>query len=56
MRDGGEMAVLATAKVSTGFRVTIPKEVRDFMGVEEGDEVVFFKVEGKRGRVYFRKG
>jgi AbrB family looped-hinge helix DNA binding protein len=49
------MTILATAKVSKGFRVTIPKEARDVIGLEESDEIVFFNVEGLRNRVCFRK-
>ena len=51
-----EISILATAKVSAGFRATIPKEVRDFLELNEGDEIVFFKVGEKAGRVCFRKG
>ena len=50
------MSILATVKVSKGFRVTIPKEAREFLEIEEGDEIVFFTVEGMQGRVCFRKG
>lgn len=50
------MAILATAKISTGHRVTIPKDVRDFLKLKEGDEIVFFTVVEKRGWVCFRKG
>lgn len=50
------MTVLAAAKVSKGFRVTIPKEAREFLELEEGDEIVFFAVEGMQGRICFRKG
>lgn len=49
------MTILATAKISKGFRVTIPKEAREFLEVKEGEEIVFFKVEGMLGRVCFRK-
>lgn len=50
------MTVLATAKVSTDFRVTIPKEAREFLKLKEGDEIVFFTIEGMQSRVCFRKG
>ena len=50
------ISILATSKISAGFRVTIPKEVRGLLLLEEGDEIVFFEVSGKVGRVYFRKG
>jgi len=49
------MAVLGTTKVSKDFRVTIPKEVRDLLELKEGVEIVFFTVEGSKGRVCFRK-
>ncbi|MFQ5822376.1 MAG: AbrB/MazE/SpoVT family DNA-binding domain-containing protein [Candidatus Heimdallarchaeota archaeon] len=49
------MTILATAKVSKGFRVTIPKEARELLELEEDDEIVFFTVEGLLGRVCFRK-
>ncbi|MDH5782101.1 MAG: AbrB/MazE/SpoVT family DNA-binding domain-containing protein [Candidatus Bathyarchaeota archaeon] len=42
-------------KVSRDFRVTIPKRVRELLELEEGDELVFFKTEGWKGRVCFRK-
>ncbi len=35
------MTILATAKLSKGFRVTILKETRDVIGLEESDEIVF---------------
>ena len=37
----------ATAKVTSKGQVTVPKSVRDALGIEEGDDVVF-RVEGKR--------
>ena len=50
-----EMTILATVKVSKGFRVRIPKEARELLELEEGDEIVFFTVEEMLGRVCFRK-
>ena len=35
------------AKVTSKGQVTVPKAVRDALGIEEGDEVVF-RVEGNR--------
>ncbi|MGD9704602.1 MAG: AbrB/MazE/SpoVT family DNA-binding domain-containing protein [Acidimicrobiia bacterium] len=35
------------ARVSSKGQVTVPKVVRDALGIEEGDEVVF-RVEGNR--------
>jgi AbrB family looped-hinge helix DNA binding protein len=49
------MTVLTIVKVSRDFRVTIPKRVRELLELEEGDELVFFKTEGWKGRVCFRK-
>jgi AbrB family looped-hinge helix DNA binding protein len=40
----------AAAKVSSKGQVTLPKVVRDALGIEEGDEIVF-RVEGKRALV-----
>ena len=37
----------AAAKVSSKGQVTVPKAVRDALGLREGDEVVF-RVEGSR--------
>jgi len=49
------MAVLAEAKVSKGFRVTLPTAVRDFLRVTEGSSLLFFTVEGMKGRIGVRK-
>ena len=49
------MTILATAKIQKGFRVVIPKEVRDFLDIEEGEVIIFFKISGKKGQVCFRK-
>jgi AbrB family looped-hinge helix DNA binding protein len=37
----------AAARVSSKGQVTVPKSVRDALGIKEGDEVVF-RVEGRR--------
>jgi len=37
----------AAAKVTSKGQVTVPKAVRDALGIQEGDEVVF-RVEGNR--------
>ena len=44
---GKEAAVDAAAKVTSKGQVTVPKAVRDALGIKEGDEVVF-RVEGNR--------
>lgn len=49
------MTVLATAKVGQNFRITVPKEVRKLLKLQEDGELVFFTVEGFKGRVCFRK-
>jgi antitoxin PrlF len=40
----------AAAKVSSKGQVTVPKVVREALGIKEGDEVVF-RVEGNRAVV-----
>jgi antitoxin PrlF len=37
----------AAAKVTSKGQITVPKAVREALGIKEGDEVVF-RVEGKR--------
>ena len=37
----------AAAKVTSKGQITVPKAVRDALGIQEGDEVVF-RVEGNR--------
>ena len=37
----------AAAKVTSKGQITVPKAVRDALGIKEGDEVVF-RVEGNR--------
>lgn len=37
----------AAAKVTSKGQITVPKAVREALGIEEGDEVVF-RVEGQR--------
>ncbi len=49
------MTVLAEAKVSKGFRITLPMAVRDFLGVTEGTTLLFFTIEGMKGRIGVRK-
>jgi antitoxin PrlF len=44
---GKEWIVEITAMVTSKGQVTIPKQVRDALGIEEGDQVVF-RVEGYR--------
>jgi antitoxin PrlF len=47
MSLGKEKAMDIAAKVSSKGQVTVPKAVRDALGIKEGDEVVF-RVEGDR--------
>ena len=46
--------IIAKTKVTSGFRVMIPKEIRDTQGVEDGMEVLWYEQDGKIN-VYFRK-
>ncbi len=51
------MPVLVTAKVGRDFRVTLPKEIRELLKLEEGDELIFYTMERRSGikRVCIRK-
>jgi len=49
------LAVLAISKVGQSFRVTIPKEVRELLELEEGDELLFFKTKGWVKHICIRK-
>jgi AbrB family looped-hinge helix DNA binding protein len=49
------LAVLAISKVGQSFRVTIPKEVRELLELEEGDELLFFKTRGWVKHICIRK-
>jgi len=49
------MTVLAAVKVGRDFRVTLPKEVRDFLELKEGDGLVFFTIKEGIGRICIRK-
>ena len=46
---------MATGRVGRDFRVTLPREVREFLELEEGEELVFFTIGERKGRVCFRK-
>ncbi|MEA2075444.1 MAG: hypothetical protein U9O85_06890 [Euryarchaeota archaeon] len=46
--------IIAKTKVTSGFRIMIPKEIRDKQGIEDGMEVIWYEEEGKIN-VYFRK-
>lgn len=48
------MAILASVKVGKNHRITIPKEVRDVLKINEGSEVIFFTTEGWKRRVGMR--
>lgn len=48
--------ILGRGKIGRGFRLTIPREVRDYLGLEEGEELIFYSIEGLEGRVCIRKG
>ena len=45
--------LLATARVNTNNTVSLPREVREKLGIRPGDQVVFVE-EG--GRIYLLKG
>ncbi len=47
MRKGKEIPMDAASRLTTKGQVTIPKAVRDALGLADGDSVVF-RVEGQR--------
>jgi antitoxin PrlF len=47
MRRGKEIRMDAASRLTTKGQITIPKAVRDALGLVEGDAVVF-RVEGQR--------
>jgi len=44
--------ILGVSKVTRKFQVTIPKVVRERLGITENDMIVFIEVNGK---IYIRK-
>ena len=40
--------IVATRKMGTKGRLQVPREVRDFLGLEEGDRVLFIKPGGDK--------
>jgi AbrB family looped-hinge helix DNA binding protein len=46
--------IIAKTKVTSGFRIMIPKEIRNKQGIEDGMEVIWYEEEGKIN-IYFRK-
>ena len=49
------MAILATGKVGRDFRITLPSDVRDFLDLEEGEDLIFYTIGSQKGRVCLRK-
>ena len=47
--------IFAREEKCGAFRVTIPKEVRELLELKQGDDVVIFTVEGRKGRICFGK-
>lgn len=46
------MSEIALSSVTLKGQITIPKAIREIMGLEEGDRVLFV---AENGRIYFRK-
>jgi len=46
--------IIAKTKVTSGFRIMIPKEIRNKQRIEDGMEVIWYEEDGKIN-VYFRK-
>lgn len=49
------MVVLASAKIGKSYRITLPKEVREHLNLNENSEVLFFTTSSEKGRICFRK-
>jgi hypothetical protein len=47
--------IIATTKIYRDYRIRISKEVHNKLELNEGDEIVFFTLEGRIRRVCFRK-
>jgi len=45
---------ITVSDITSGYRTTIPKEIRKKFGVEEGMQAVWY-VENEKLKVYFRK-
>ena len=45
---------IAKTKVTSGFRIMIPKKIRDAQGIENGMEVIWYEKDGELN-IYFRK-
>lgn len=45
---------IAKTKVTSGFRIMIPKAIRDTQGIEKGMEVIWYEKDGEIN-IYFRK-
>ena len=48
--------MIARAKIGKDFRLTLPKEVREYLKLEGGEEIIFYTIEGLEGRVCIRRG
>jgi bifunctional DNA-binding transcriptional regulator/antitoxin component of YhaV-PrlF toxin-antitoxin module len=49
-----EMIIIAKTRVTSGFRIIIPKEIRDKQGVVDGMDVIWYEQDAKINQ-YFRK-
>ena len=49
-----EITIVAKTKVTSGFRIMIPTEIRDQQGVEDGMDVTWYEQDGEIN-LYFRK-
>jgi len=48
--------IIAKTRIGKNFRLTLPKEVREYLKLEGGEELIFYIVEGLEGRVCIRRG
>jgi len=47
--------ILATTKMTSANQTTVPKAVRERLGLRPGDTIVWV-LEGREGRIYVEKG
>ena len=39
--------ILGSSKISTRYQITLPEDVREILGVKDGEQILFSKEDGK---------